>query len=100
MANSVLKTTSEIVVCEGVGEDLQGAVEKAFEDMRIQVKQKITDPIISISTDKVECLAKEDQSYEEAFLFIFFKRVRQKVLVKLKVHLTIKHLNLEGEIKC
>jgi hypothetical protein len=97
---NVLVTCNEIIECEGFGEDNQSAVEKAFESMRLQVKQNITSPIISISTDKVECLELKDESYDEAFLFVFFKRVRQKKQVRLKVYLTIKHLNLEGDKKC
>lgn len=97
---NALVTCNEIIECEGVGEGEQEAVEKAFDSMRMQVKQKISNSIISISTDEVECLELRDESYEEAFLFIFFKRVRKQVYVKLKVHLTIKYLNLEGGRKC
>jgi|GEM_PF-2822990 len=99
-SKNALVTYNEIIECEGMGDGEQNAVEKAFDSMRMQVKQKISDSIISISTDKVECLELRDESYEEAFLFILFKRVRKQVYVKLKVYLTIKYLNLKGGKEC
>ncbi|MDR1794798.1 MAG: DUF4312 family protein [Erysipelotrichaceae bacterium] len=96
-AENLLVDKSEVFECTGIGETYKEAVENAFTHMRNQASRQITDPIISLSTDKVECLHYEEKECEEAFLYFFLKRKRVKIELVLKVYLTIKVLKKKGD---
>ena len=84
--------------CIGVGETKQQAVEQAFVHMRSEVLAKIEDPIISLETNRVEIIDCKQESKQEAYLGVLFKRTREKYSITLKVFIEVRYLSLEGRI--
>lgn len=92
--SSILEKKSLEVICEGRDEDIKKAVENCFVDMRKKVSSEISDPIISLSTKDVYLLEKSIEKKEEAFLYVFSKRVREINYLKLKITLDISYIKI------
>lgn len=97
MSKNCLEVIQHTVECAGNGENVQDAVENAFQQMRISVKSEFEKPIISINTEKIECLEFKSLEKEEAFLHFFLKRKKEIYNVNLRIYLEIKYLNIGGE---
>lgn len=93
--NNILVKEELVIECSGSGEDTHKAVENALGDMRSKLVTKIKHPIITLTTDRIELIERNDDVRHEAFMFFFSKRERRTINLKLKCNITVNYLNLE-----
>lgn len=98
MGSNCLVETKEVLVCTGEGVSRNSAVEKAFQNMRMQIQDKITYPIIGITADQIECIDYLEDKEEEAFMKFFLKRDKMIYKVVLQIHVSVKYLQI-GDIQ-
>lgn len=94
MNNNVLVHENIEIECNGIGDNVNFAVENAFKDMREKLVKKIPYPIITISTEDVFLIDKKINKREEAFLYFFSKRIREEIFLKLRLKIKISYLKI------
>lgn len=92
--NSCLKEKILSIRCEGSDEEEVLAIEKAFSDMRSKIRKIINKPIITIKTEDVYLVEKDEIIKNEAFLYFFLKRKRIIVKYILEIKLKVNYLEI------
>lgn len=93
MENS-LKEKIEVITISGKGLTKKEAVEKAFASLQKEVFKKVKEPIIHMVPNKVIYRNVEETEKDEAFLYVFMKRVTTTFNVTIDVEVTIKYIEL------
>lgn len=95
MNKNILINEELEIICTGQGESVNKSVEDALNNMRSQIVQQISQPIITLTTERIELVERNDDVKKEAFLYFFSKRERKTINLKLRCFISVSYLDLE-----
>lgn len=90
-----LKTSTITVELSGSSlKSKEDAVNNAFSSMRAKIAEKSDAIIVGIRPTAIEVVKLQTQPYTERFLFLFFPRKKEKVVITMKVQAELQTLEI------
>lgn len=94
MGNSLFTRELNVTVSGASTESKEDAVNTAFHNIRAEVAKQEDGIIIGIKPVNVHVIKLESIPYNEHFLFLFFKRKKERVSVILEVTVEVQVLRI------